>query len=81
MLRKFKVTEGYYYGRLIQQRIDDEEELWLFEVNDLTECPEDAMINRDLFDADEYIEAVKFGIDLGRKGYTGIEVIKERIGE
>lgn len=77
MLRKFKVTEvTSEYGRVIQQRIEDEEENWLFEVNDLTECPEDAMIMRDLFDANEYIDAVKLGIELGRRGYTGIEVEK-----
>lgn len=45
-----------------------------FIVSNLCDCPEDAMINRELFDAYDFIEAVKFGMDLARKGYTKIKL-------
>ena len=41
---------------------------------DLSECPEDAIIGRDLFAASDYIEAVRFGLSIARQGYTSIEV-------
>ena len=45
-----------------------------FKVYDLSECPEDAIIGRDLFDAYDYIDAIKFGMQLANEGYTDIEV-------
>ena len=48
-----------------------------FRVCDLCECPEDAIIGRDLFTAYDFIEAIKFGIDLAHKGYTGLELTEE----
>lgn len=44
-----------------------------FDVYDLSECPEDAIIGRDLFDAKDYIKALKKGIELAQMGYTDIE--------
>lgn len=55
------------------QKITDEDGHWLFSVSNLCECPEDAIIGRDLFDAEDYIRAVKFGIELAQKGYDDIE--------
>lgn len=57
-----------------QNIFDMQEEENLFSVCDLCECPEDAMIVRDLFSADEYIEAVKLGMEIAQNGYTDIEV-------
>lgn len=49
-----------------------------FLVNDLCECPEDAIIGRDLFDADDFIYAVRLGMDLRDKGYTDLQIIEEK---
>ena len=45
-----------------------------FSVHDLCECPEDAIIGRDLFDVNDFIYAVRFGMDLRDKGYTDLQV-------
>ena len=54
-----------------------------FYVYNLSDCPEDAIIGRDLFDAYDFIHAVEFGINLARKGYTKIKLteIKENEDE
>lgn len=44
---------------------------------DLNEAPEDAIIGRDLFDAEDYLAAVRFGIALGKLGYTDLYVIQK----
>lgn len=45
-----------------------------YRVYDLCECPEDAIIGRDLFSGYEYIEAIKLGMELAKQGYSGIEI-------
>lgn len=45
----------------------------IFWVNNLCECPEDAIIGRDLFDASDFINAVEYGMNLAKLGYTDIE--------
>lgn len=45
-----------------------------FSVSNLCECPEDAIIGRDLFDADDYIRAVRIGMMLAQEGYTNLDV-------
>lgn len=55
------------------QKITDESGNRLFSVYNLCECPEDAIIGRDLFDAQDYINAVKFGMKLAQNGYNDIE--------
>lgn len=61
------------------QEISCETEKINFSVRNLWECPEDAIIGRDLFDADDYIRALELGMELARKGYTKIKIneIKE----
>ena len=49
-----------------------------FSVHDLCECPEDAIIGRDLFDADDFIYAVRFGMDLRDKGYTDLQITERK---
>lgn len=49
----------------------------IFQVTDLTYCPEDATIYRDLFNAEQYIKTLKLGMQLAEHGYDDIEV--ERI--
>lgn len=45
-----------------------------FSVYNLADCPEDAIIGRDLFTADDYIDALCKGMELAKKGYTDIEI-------
>ena len=45
-----------------------------FSAYDLCECPEDATIYRDLFNGDDYLNAIQLGMELAREGYTSIEV-------
>ena len=69
----------------LSEEVNDYEEVWyqalfdkenrcpVFSVSNLNECPEDAIISRDLFDAKDYIKAVKYGITLAQQGYTDVE--------
>ena len=40
----------------------------------MCECPEDAIIGRELFDVHDYISTVKLGMELAKQGYTEIEL-------
>ena len=75
MIKKFEIhqKEGYdyYYD---YQRVKDEERV-RFSVHNLADCPEDAIIGRDLFDASDWIDAVKYGMELAKQGYDEIEVV------
>ena len=62
------------------QEISNNEENISYYVRNLNECPEDAIIGRDLFDVDDYVKALKLGMELAKKGYTDIK-IKENEGE
>lgn len=75
-----RLLENYDYYK---DGIDSQSLFWnhdnfkgKFQVGDLCECPEDAIIGRDLFTADDFIDAVRFGMDLAKKGYTDIDVIR-----
>lgn len=52
-----------------------------FYTYDLNDRPEDCILTRDLFTAEDYIWAVKFGIELGRNGYEDIEIIEKPFEE
>lgn len=45
-----------------------------FRAYNMNECPEDAIIGRDLFDGYDYINAVKYGLKLAKDGYIDIEI-------
>ena len=45
-----------------------------FSVYNLEDCPEDVIIGRNLFTADDYIDALYKGMELAKKGYTDIEI-------
>lgn len=64
-----------FFNDTIRQEINCEEANISFYVQDLTECPEDATVYRDLFNAVDYIEALKKGIELAKMGYTDINFI------
>ena len=65
------VEEDYYDG--ITYELVRDEETYLFSVCNLNECPEDAMIGRDLFDAGDYLKAIRYGIELAKQGYDEVE--------
>lgn len=56
------------------QELHNEIEKIDFSVYNLADCPEDAIIGRDLFTADDYIDALCKGMELAKKGYTDIEI-------
>ena len=62
------------------QTIIDKENDINFGVCNLTDCPEDAIIGRDLFNSDDYIRALNKGIELANKGYTKV-IAGKRIKE
>lgn len=69
---QFFKTEGW--GSCRHEIVDFDTEETVFWACDLSECPEDAIIGRDLFDGYDYITAVKFGMKLAQQGYTDIEI-------
>lgn len=44
----------------------------VFRACNLADCPEDAIIGRDIFDAYNWLDAVKFGMELVRQGYVDV---------
>lgn len=60
----------YYYD---YQKVKDGDKT-LFSVYNLAECPEDAIIGRSLFDASDWVDAVRYGMRLAEQGFTSIEV-------
>lgn len=51
----------------------------IFRVHNLNECPEDAVIGRDLFQAADYVNTLQLGMKLAQLGYDSINLkeIKE----
>lgn len=50
-----------------------------FSAYNLNECPEDAIIERNLFNACDYIRALNKGIELAKMGYD--QVVSETVSE
>lgn len=63
--------EDVYEGTVAQSIVNKENDIY-FEVHNLSECPEDAIINRNLFNAEDYIRVLNKGIELAQKGYTKV---------
>ncbi len=55
----------------------DKNDNMVFSVWNLNECPEDAVIGRDLFDEQDFINAVKLGMMLAQEGYTDCKIVDE----
>lgn len=49
----------------------------VFDVWNLDDCPEDAIIGRSLFDAHDWLAAVNYGIKLARQGYANADFVTE----
>lgn len=72
-IKVFKLVEeeNEYIGITSSQTVYDGDKT-VFDVWNLDECPEDAIIDRSLFDAHDWLSAVKYGIELARQGYTDV---------
>lgn len=68
----YYTEEDYNIGCIEYESLSNEKENIYFSVSNLSECPEDAIIGRDLFTADDYIATLKKGMELAQKGYTDI---------
>ena len=55
----------------------DSNDKMVFSVLNLNECPEAAVIGRDLFDEQDFINAVKLGMTLAQEGYTDCKIVDE----
>lgn len=64
------VDEEDDWGMRSQEVYDNGRQL--FRVYDLTDCPEDAIIGRDLFNAHQWLRAVRYGMELAKQGYTSV---------
>ena len=58
-----------------QELWDIEKECLIFEVSDLWECPEDAIIGRALHGANDATNLIKIGLRYASEGYNDIKVI------
>lgn len=63
-------------GRRQEVWSDNRDENVWYCVEDLTETPEDATVSRDLFSGHEFIDAVKLGFRIAKRGYDDIEVVE-----
>ena len=69
------ITTVDYYGFVEQEEISSKDDCRVhFHVSNLNECPEDAIIGRDLFNAYDFINTLKLGMELGQEGYTKIDI-------
>ena len=69
--------EDYDTGFSGYQEVFDEDKP-MFYVSNLTDCPEDAIIGRSLFDAGDWARAVRYGMELAAEGYTDIQFYGRR---
>ena len=53
----------------------DQNDNMVFSAWNLNECPEDAVIGRDLFDEKDFIKAVKLGMELAKQGYDDVKYV------
>lgn len=75
---KLKLMENIdNYDECYFQELWSEDEKVHYSVSNLCECPEDAIIDRDLVSADEIVDFIELGMRLAEKGYDRISV--ERI--
>lgn len=65
--------QGSLFEPCTQQLWDIDTKERLYSVSDLSECPEDAIIGRDLFSGEEALDLIQIGMDFYKKGYTEID--------
>ena len=76
MIYPIVIEEDYdsYLGITHSQNMYSKDRKMGYYVQNLTDCPEDAIIGRDLVSAEEIINYIKFGMKLAQEGYTKIQV-------
>ena len=65
-----KTTDLDTSDRTVQALYDGDTDEEVYFVQDLYDCPEDAVVGRNLIDAYQLIAFINYGIELGMKGYT-----------
>ena len=72
-----KISDNYSEEYRQQEAWSDNEDIEInFCAYDLSQCPEDAVIGRDLFTVDDFIEAIELGFKIAKLGYNDI-IIEE----
>lgn len=73
-VKVFRLVEEVddYEGITCSQEVYDGNKR-VFSVWNLTDCPEDAIIDRSLFSADQWLRAVRYGMELAKQGYTSAD--------
>lgn len=73
---RFKVCSTFDdYNQITEaQMVSNEEEQISYYVQNLDQTPEDAIVDRDLFTAEDYIAAIQLGMDMREKGYTNVSI-------
>lgn len=67
-----------YEDEVRYQEINNKDNDIKFSVHNMDFCPEDAIISRDLFSANDYINALNKGIELAKKGYDKVVAVREK---
>ena len=69
-------NQGDIFEEVAHQELwDPDEKYCLFNVSNLWECPEDAIIGRSLHDADDASLLIKYGMKYSKEGYDDVIVI------
>lgn len=76
MKKDIKLYEYEEYGDVYRQEILIDGRIE-FSVCNLNDCPEDAIINRNLFNAYDYMDAIEYGMKLAQQGYTELNIVKD----
>lgn len=63
-----------YYHEIVDDMKDEKRVKVSFSASDLSECPEDATLNRCLFSGWDYIDAIELGMKLHELGYDSLDV-------
>lgn len=66
-------AKTYWSGDSRQELWDIDDKKELYGVSDLSECPEDAIIGRDLVSGEEALDLIKLGMKYSKVGYEEIE--------
>lgn len=75
ILRVNFITVKDSWGDVHGHELDSpDSEKFTFTAYNMCECPEDATVDRDLFNGYDYLTAIQLGMELAREGYTSIEV-------
>lgn len=68
-------NQGDIFEEVAHQELwDPDEKYCLFSVSNLWECPEDAIIGRDLFDSYDAEILIEHGMKWAREGYDGLYI-------